>query len=119
MKKIFALLALGLFVVTGSAHAGTRVLSCVNFHNDARVSIGICGVNNCVAEVTVGGVVKNYNVKRKKENTGALVYSPVPKTKNKCTFTISALKKGMRKITNTPSCAHGLKDARCEFIDLP
>ena len=81
-----------------------------------HLEIGICGIRGCDAEVTGADSVTVYSVKRLRARSGALTYVPGPHAKANCTFAVSALKSGLRSITNRPTCAPGLKGAHCKWI---
>ncbi len=92
----------------------TPVLICNN--PKANLVIGICGIIGCDATVERYGATAHYNVKRKRYANGALDYIPGPYATKKCTFKVSALRYGMRNITNRPGCAPELKGARCHWL---
>lgn len=105
--------------------AQSRVLECTSrstvtgdLTEANTVEFGICGVRACTASVVKNGAAPvTYNVKRTKSISGALIYTPVANASRRCTFNISKLSNGIRRITNTPLCNTALKRATCVFID--
>jgi hypothetical protein len=115
MKKLCVLCLFGLSFIASTA-AADRLLVCSRGTSSATFSL--CGVAGCSASVVNNGATASvYSLKRKKETTGALTYTPARNATRRCSFSISPLKNGVRKISNTPSCARGLKNASCNFID--
>lgn len=116
-KLLLGLLAV--FVASSSAFAADRLLTCSkNNGNGYRVKFGICGVNGCVATVSRDHAKDvKYTVKRTKAADGALTYKTKTGATHPCTFKISALHAGVRKITNAPECATTLKNYPCVFSD--
>lgn len=92
----------------------TPVLICTK--PSVELVIGICGVIGCNASVTHGSDMEVYNLRRKRYSSGALDYVPGPRAKEPCTFRISALTRGVRRVTNAPSCSPDLRNAPCRWL---
>jgi hypothetical protein len=106
---------MALYAATPCA-AATRLLTCSR--NTSSVVFSICGARGCTASVINNGAESTvFKVSRKKQTNGALVYSTSSRSKRKCSFTISPLSQGIRRISNTPVCARGLKRGVCSFSD--
>ena len=112
MKLLLALIFSALTL--GSAAAQTPVLICEN--TSAKLVIGICGISGCTATVQSGIKTGTHNVRRVRYQNGALDYVPGPRAIVRCTFKVSALRFGVRTITNVPACAPALKLARCHWV---
>lgn len=112
--KISFLVTIIAILVASPASAATPVLICEN--SQAKLVVGICGIRGCDATVTDSGIVSGYLVTRQRFPSGALTYNPAPRAKKRCTFSISALRSGLRNVVNTPVCARSLKGARCRWV---